>query len=254
MPYPERMPALGLRYCPRCATRVNVLHMNVLKGECECLRCAQRFAWSSAPEAPAAVAKPRPRQVAKPRWIDTKPAAGGLTLEDRPPFFRTRPARLIAGILTGLLGFMISSRLGIVDAVFSAIAAVLLAGLYLRRHRLSVSVLAGQVTGPGAGEPVSIPAAEIEQLYTAPNPAQAGSAVAADAVGAAVAVGLMAAFGGAYVGPRGEPPRFHLWALLKDGRRLCLAGGFSQAREALFMEQEIERALGIADSPIEGEI
>ena len=47
---------------------------------------------------------------------------------------------------------------------------------------------------------------------------------------------------------------YRVRARLQDGRRVNLVGGLSSADQALWLEREVERATGIADVPVEGEI
>ncbi len=46
---------------------------------------------------------------------------------------------------------------------------------------------------------------------------------------------------------------YSVWALLQDGSKRKLAGGFDELDQALWLEQQIEQALGIRDEPVPGE-
>jgi hypothetical protein len=48
--------------------------------------------------------------------------------------------------------------------------------------------------------------------------------------------------------------RYHLNAVLRDGRKVTLLDNLDEADQALYLEQEIERRLGIVDAPVAGEL
>lgn len=52
----------------------------------------------------------------------------------------------------------------------------------------------------------------------------------------------------------GESVTYQLSAALKNGRKLKLLSGLTSADQALYLEQEIERHLGIRDQPVAGEM
>lgn len=52
----------------------------------------------------------------------------------------------------------------------------------------------------------------------------------------------------------GPTTRYELWMAAKDGQARKLLGAGLDEQQALFVEQQIERALGIPDRPIAGEI
>lgn len=52
----------------------------------------------------------------------------------------------------------------------------------------------------------------------------------------------------------GQSISYHVSAALKDGKKLKLLSGLSAADQALYLEQEIERHLGIRDQPVAGEM
>jgi len=52
----------------------------------------------------------------------------------------------------------------------------------------------------------------------------------------------------------GRSVSYHLSVATKDGRKLKLLSGVPSADQALFLEQEIERHLGIRDQPVTGEM
>ena len=47
---------------------------------------------------------------------------------------------------------------------------------------------------------------------------------------------------------------YEVHVALRDGEQVKLLGGLDKAEQALFIEQELERYLGIADKPVRGEI
>jgi hypothetical protein len=52
----------------------------------------------------------------------------------------------------------------------------------------------------------------------------------------------------------GQTVTYSVSAALKDGKKLKLLSGLDTADQALFLEQEIERHLGIRDQPVAGEM
>lgn len=54
-------------------------------------------------------------------------------------------------------------------------------------------------------------------------------------------------------GKNGPSSSYHVEAVLRGNRRETLASGFHDSDHALFVEQEIERHLGITDIPVAGE-
>lgn len=58
----------------------------------------------------------------------------------------------------------------------------------------------------------------------------------------------------AHHGKNGTTYTYQLAAALKDGKKLKLVSGLHEADQALFLEQEIERHLGIRDQPVAGEM
>jgi hypothetical protein len=52
----------------------------------------------------------------------------------------------------------------------------------------------------------------------------------------------------------GRSVSYHLSVATKDGRKLKLLSGVPSADQALYLEQEIERHLGIRDQPVTGEM
>jgi len=55
-------------------------------------------------------------------------------------------------------------------------------------------------------------------------------------------------------GKNGTTITYQLSAALKDGKKLKLLSGLEAADQALYLEQEIERHLGIRDQPVAGEM
>ncbi|MBI5431720.1 MAG: hypothetical protein HZA52_02700 [Planctomycetes bacterium] len=55
-------------------------------------------------------------------------------------------------------------------------------------------------------------------------------------------------------GKRGTHSSYELWARRKQGASLRIVRGGAEADQALFLEQTIERALGIRDEPVAGEL
>jgi hypothetical protein len=53
---------------------------------------------------------------------------------------------------------------------------------------------------------------------------------------------------------RGGDPTYQVSAVLRDDRKLVLLRGLSSADQALYLEQAIEKRLGIADKPVAGEL
>lgn len=52
----------------------------------------------------------------------------------------------------------------------------------------------------------------------------------------------------------GTSMSYELHAILKNGRQRKLVSGLSEAEQALYLEQQLERRLGIADRPVFGEL
>lgn len=98
-------------------------------------------------------------------------------------------------------------------------------------NRTFVGVAGGNLTVthtplPWPGNRV-MPAADIEQLYC---------------------------FERVHRGKNGTSITYEVNAVDRGGRKVKLVGGLQEAEQALFLEQEIERALGIADRRVPGEL
>lgn len=109
-------------------------------------------------------------------------------------------------------------------------AAILGAGLVvleLRRMRLTVSpdrVISRREPIPSRGD-VTLHRADIVQLYTSSVRPEVDD----------------------------TPSGFWLMALTREGHRHVVAGSFHTVEQSLFIEQEAERVLGIADARVRGE-
>jgi hypothetical protein len=52
----------------------------------------------------------------------------------------------------------------------------------------------------------------------------------------------------------GGSTSFEVRAILRDGRNVKLVGGLTSSEQALFIEQAVEKCLGIKDAVVKGEI
>ncbi|MBI5624469.1 MAG: hypothetical protein HY924_11885 [Elusimicrobia bacterium] len=55
-------------------------------------------------------------------------------------------------------------------------------------------------------------------------------------------------------GKNGPSTSYHVGAVMRDGKRLDLLAGLQSSEQARFIEQEVERCLGIKDRPVSGEM
>ncbi len=53
---------------------------------------------------------------------------------------------------------------------------------------------------------------------------------------------------------RNNPETYRVWAVLRGGKRVLLIGDLLLGTHALFLEQAVERTLGIVDRPVAGEL
>lgn len=224
--------------CPACGAPLRAEDADVAR---RALRCAFCGAWASAPGGAPRLAAPRP-PVDRPRSIRVEPTAFGVRIVRRwfsPVYLFLGFFCLVwNGILAAFYGIALGGGVPFFALVFPVIHVAVGLGLayvtlcgFLNRTVVEVgrgdvlSVRHGPLPWRGA---VTLDATEVAQVYVTEKRTQHK--------------------GG------GASSLFAVNARTRDGRRVVLVRGLlADLDHALFLEQELERHLRIADRPVPGE-
>ncbi len=234
-------------HCKRCGSPIPTADVDCAKKLCTCVKCCTLFdcgvalAEDDNAKAACAIGRARPTM---PSGVSVAHDGGELRIR-----FRWRRSDVTLGYLLGGLGFMALALVGPYVTDFDAlmVAAALLAGLagIVSVYWALVSMVddtrvrvgGGRLTVTRAPLPWpkrTVAAADVEQLYCMerahrdrPHPGD-----------------------GSVSGYR----TFDVMAKRRADRDLVLVTELPDPEQALFLEQEIERALGIRDKPVAGEL
>ncbi len=231
----------SLIVCPACGATLPERSVRWHERRAICPACEQQFAIDEQLDAPVRLGAAKRKAIAPPPGMSAQHGPDGLTLRWRWPRWRATGPRLFLIILGAFLGFWVVVRLTIgVPAMDLLLTVLAVAFSFLLWIFLAYRLNSTQITIGGGWlrvrhSPIPWPgrrdvrADAIRQVYSQMYHERARRRVDGRTT-------------------------YRLRAIMADDVELLLVHDMTTREQALYLEQEIERFLGLADEPARGEL